>query len=88
MNFLFSTTFTLIIIKYYASFLLLFTTNAPETTNPNAITSITKEFCPPVVGIALAFTVTFIVKVVSLLSLSVTLYVTLYFPAFLISTVF
>ena len=87
-EFLFSTTFTLINIRYYASFLFLFITSDPETTNPNAIASTTKEFCPPVFGISLAFTVTFIVKVVSLLSLSVTLYVTLYFPDFLVFTVF
>ena len=87
-EFLFSTTFTLFNIKHYASLFLVFITNTPEATNPNAIATITKEFLPPVCGISLAFTVTFIVKVVSLLSLSVTLYVTLYFPAFLVFTVF
>ena len=79
-EFLLSTSTTFSTIKiYYTSFFLFFITNTPEATNPNAITTITREFIPPVCGIFLFFTVTFIVKVVSLLSLSVTLYFTLYF---------
>ena len=68
---------TLFSIEYYAFFLLPFITNAPEEIITNAIANNTKEFSPPVIGNALALTITFIVNVVSLLSLSVTLYVTL-----------